>query len=64
VPTYQLAFLMVDYLVERDGFGAVVGYFRAFTESRDRGGNFRRAFGQTVASFEREFLTDLASRRP
>jgi hypothetical protein len=64
LPTYQLAFLMVDHLVSRDGFPSVVSYFRAFTESRDRGGNFRRAFGRTVASFEQEFLAALAAQRP
>lgn len=63
LPTYQLAFLMVDHLIERDGFAAVVGYFRAFGASSDRQANFRRVFGQTVAGFEQEFLADLASRR-
>jgi len=63
VPTYQLAFLMVDYLIARDGFPSVVAYFRAFTESRARGRNFRTAFGQTVASFEQEFLAHLATQR-
>jgi len=61
VPTYQLAFLMVDYLIGRDGLPAVVAYFRTFADSRDRGRSFRSAFGQTVASFEQEFLAYLAS---
>ena len=63
LPTYQLAFLMVDHLIEHDGFASVVAYFRAFTESSDRQANFRRAFGQTLATFEQEFLTDLATNR-
>ncbi len=63
VPTYQLAFLMVDYLIGRDGFPSVVAYFRAFSGSRDRGRNFRSAFGQTVASFEQEFLAQLATQQ-
>jgi hypothetical protein len=61
VPTYQLAFLMVDRLVERRGLPLVADYFRAFSESGDRQANFERVFGQTVGAFEREVLDDLAT---
>ena len=56
VPTYQLAFLMADYLIERHGFGRVVGYFRSFASNPDERENFERAFGETIEAFEREIL--------
>jgi hypothetical protein len=59
LPTYQLVFLMADYLIERDGFDSVVAYFRAFAASQDRRDNFARAFGQSPEEFESEILTYL-----
>jgi hypothetical protein len=59
LPTYQLAFLMADYLIARDGFPRVVEYFRSYGERRDRRENFQRAFGQTLEQFEREVLAHL-----
>lgn len=59
VPTYQLAFLMVDYLVERHGFARVVEYFRFFRASQSPGENFAMAFGTSLEQFEREILTHL-----
>jgi hypothetical protein len=59
--TYQLAFLMVDYLIARDGFERVVDYFRACADSADRHANFRRAFGQELDEFEREILARLTT---
>ena len=64
LPTYQLAFLMADYLIQRDGFERVLDYFRAFASSQDRRANFARAFGQTLDEFEREILTHLTSVVP
>jgi len=61
LPTYQLAFLMADYLIERDGFDRVVEYFRSFSRGQDRHGNFSRAFGQRIEQFEQEILTYLKS---
>jgi hypothetical protein len=61
LPTYQLAFLMADYLIQREGFERVVGYFRAFSRSQDRRVNFERAFGQRLDAFESEVLTHLRS---
>jgi hypothetical protein len=59
LPTYQLAFLMTDYLISRDGFPRVVEYFRSYGERRDRRENFQRAFGQTLEQFEQEVLAHL-----
>jgi hypothetical protein len=61
LPTYQLAFLMADYLIARNGLPAVLGYFRAFATSHDRHRNFAGAFGQTLEEFEREVLVYLKS---
>ncbi|MBI1846983.1 MAG: hypothetical protein HYR86_08435 [Candidatus Rokubacteria bacterium] len=64
LPTYQLAFLMADYLIEREGFTKVIEYFRSFSTSLDRHENFERAFGQTLAGFESEILTHLKTVVP
>jgi hypothetical protein len=59
LPTYQLAFLMADYLIARQGLERVKGYFASFAESSDRYANFRRALGQTLGEFEADVLTHL-----
>jgi hypothetical protein len=59
LPTYQLAFLMADYLIARDGFDRVVAYFRSFERRQDRHANFRETFGQSLDQFEREVLAHL-----
>ena len=59
LPTYQLAFLMADYLIERDGFPRVVNYFRSFERKQDRHANFRETFGQSLEQFEQEVLAHL-----
>jgi hypothetical protein len=64
LPTYQLAFLMTDYLIEREGFSRVVDYFRAFSRTQDRHKNFATAFGQTLEEFEHEILMYLKSVVP
>ena len=61
LPTYQLAFLMADYLIERDGFPRVVDYFRSFERKQDRHANFRDTFGQSLEHFELEVLGHLKS---
>jgi hypothetical protein len=61
LPTYQLAFLMGDYLIERDGFPRVVDYFRSFERKQDRHANFRDTFGQSLEHFELEVLGHLKS---
>jgi hypothetical protein len=61
LPTYQLAFLMADYLIKREGFPELVRYFASFAERQHRLDNFRRAFGQSLAEFEREILGHLRS---
>lgn len=61
LPTYQLAFLMADYLITRDGFPRVVAYFRSFERKQDRHANFRDTFGQSLENFELEVLAHLKS---
>ncbi len=61
LPTYQLAFLMADYLITRDGFPRVVAYFRSFERKQDRHSNFRDTFGQSLEQFELEVLAHLKS---
>jgi hypothetical protein len=61
LPTYQLAFLMADYLIQREGLPRMVGYFRAFATSADRHQNFARTFGQSLDDFEQEILAHLRS---
>jgi hypothetical protein len=59
-PTYQLAYLLADYLIDRDGLDRVVGYFRSFGRRVDRRGNFGAAFGQSLDEFEQEAIAHLA----
>jgi hypothetical protein len=59
LPTYQLAFLMADYLIKRRGLARMKGYFRSFSTSRDRQRNFALAFGTTLAEFETDVLAHL-----
>jgi hypothetical protein len=61
LPTYQLAFLMADYLIARDGFPRVVAYFASFERRQDRYANFRNTFGQSLDQFELEVLAHLKS---
>jgi len=61
LPTYQLAFLMTDYLITRDGFGRMVQYFSSFADRQGRQENFRLAFGQSLEEFEHEVLSHLRS---
>jgi hypothetical protein len=59
LPTYQLTFLLVDYLVYRHGLGRVLDYFRAFALRSDRRENFRALFGQSLEEFEAEVVEHL-----
>jgi len=61
LPTYQLAFLMADYLIERRGLGGVEARFRSFSSSRDRNKNFALAFGTTLAEFEKDMLSHVVA---
>jgi hypothetical protein len=56
--TYQLSFLMADYLVERDGLATVLEYFRN-CRVMDRDRAFARTFGQPIQQFEKEILAHL-----
>ena len=64
LPTYQLAFLMADYLVGRNGFDRLKVYFGSFARSRDRHRNFQVAFGSTLAAFELDVLAHLRVASP
>src|SRR5262249_14454138 len=57
--TYQLAFLMTDYLIEQQGFDRMKASFASFRTSTDRRGNFDRAFGETILDFEADVLAYL-----
>ncbi len=59
IPVYQLAFLMMDYLVERRGFAAIRTYFASFRRASDRRKNFDAAFGESLADFEADVLVRL-----
>ncbi len=59
LPTYQLAFLMADHLIARQGLDTVRGYFASFAQSSDRHANFRHAFGESISEFESGMLTHL-----
>jgi hypothetical protein len=57
--TYQLSFLMADYLIRRHGFASLPDYFRELGAGHDRYEGFWRAFGQRLEEFEREILNHL-----
>lgn len=59
--TYQLAYLLADYLITRDGFERVVDYFRSFARRPDRRAAFIAAFAQSIDEFEQEALAHLAT---
>jgi hypothetical protein len=54
LPIYQLAFLLADDLIRRNGVDHVTSYFRSFQARADRHENFKLAFGQSLAAFEAE----------
>jgi hypothetical protein len=56
--TYQLSFLMADYLVKRAGLPAVLDYFRR-CRALERERAFASTFGQSVQEFEAEVLQHL-----
>ena len=59
--TYQLSFLMADYLIQRDGMPTVLDYFRN-CRLMDRERAFARTFGQPIQQFEEEVLAQLRTR--
>jgi hypothetical protein len=61
LPTYQLAFLMADYLIARDGFDRTVQYFKGFGHGGGRRDTFLTAFHQTLEQFEDEVLGHLTT---
>ena len=55
VETYQLSFLMADYLVDRYGLDVVLNYFRN-CRVMDRRRAFAHTFRQSIQQFERDVL--------
>jgi len=62
-PVYALAFVAVDFLIERHGLAKVLDYFRLSASSGDRVGNFAAAFGESWGAFEASFADALAAPR-
>jgi hypothetical protein len=58
VETYHLTFLLADYLIERHGFDAMVGYFSRLRRQPSENA-FRAAFGESIGAFEADALTHL-----
>jgi hypothetical protein len=58
--TFSLSFLIVEYLMERHSYGAVLDYFRRFGESGDYAASFTLAFGERLETFEVELVPYLA----
>jgi hypothetical protein len=58
--TYSLSFLVVEFLIQRHSFAAVLDYFRRFEGSMSYAGNFRLAFGESISDFEVELERHLA----
>jgi hypothetical protein len=56
LPTYQLSFLMTEYLIHREGFPRILEYFAAAARPRDRQAIFRSVFGREPEQFEQEVL--------
>jgi len=59
--TYQLTFLLADYLIAHQGLERMREYFASFRGSLDRQVNFQRAFGGTIAAFETDVLERLGA---
>ena len=59
--TYPLSFLVADFLLGRHSAAAAVDYFRRFRASEDAAENFRAAFGETPAGFQRALQRHLAA---
>ena len=58
--TYSLSFLVMDHLIERHSYQAVVNYFQLFRVSDDHVANFSAAFGESVDDFEADLEQHLA----
>ena len=52
--TFSQSFLIVECLMERHSFGAILDYFRHFRVSGNYAANFHLAFGETLEDFEVE----------
>lgn len=61
---YAQAMLAAERLVDRHGVATVLAYFQSFERSDDRERNFRRAFGEDLSAFDRDFRAGLARASP
>jgi hypothetical protein len=55
-PLYRPSFLLVQRLIEREGFAALVEYFRVCPRETDGDAAFERVFGQRPADFARDVM--------
>lgn len=60
---YGQSLLATEFLVQRHGVQPVLHYFGSFRQSDDRLKNFRTAFGEDLAAFEKEFVAYLQDPR-
>jgi hypothetical protein len=58
-PIYAQALLAVEFLLARHGVAKAIEYFTLFATSEDRLGNFRRAFGEDLHTFEAAWRVEL-----
>lgn len=58
--TFSLSFLVVEFLIGRHSFNAILDYFRRFRGSANYVGNFNSAFGESLDDFEVELDRHLA----
>ena len=63
VETYHLSFLLAHYLVERHGLDKVLEYFGRLKRQASEGA-FRAAFGESIATFEKQALAHLRAASP
>lgn len=63
-PSYRLAFLLTDLLIQQHGMDRMIAYFRAFARSNDRFGAFQDAFGVVLGDFAGEAVRRLAAETP
>jgi hypothetical protein len=63
VETYHLTFLLVDYLIQRHGFDALLDYFSRLKRQSSTAA-FRSAFGYSIAMFEAQAIAHLQAASP
>ena len=61
---YPYAFVATDFLIRRHSLETTIDYFRRFSASDDRLGNFRGAFGEDWSAFDAAFRAYLTQFVP